>query len=322
MQVSRVIRFGLAVVTTLALLGGDAGFGRGARSAAGQELKNGVFDADLNGVNIHYAVHGSGPVVMVLPNSWGLTHSGLRALFQPLEKGFTWIYFDPRGMGGSSPAETDEDLSMATVRADLEALRQYLKLGRTNVLGWSNGGMNLLLFAAEHPESMAKAVIVHATANFTPDDLKRIQAEHPNLTQLFGKHFGEMLHEDLTAEQKNQKQKEFVIEQWFPLLFADPAKGRELLRALYKDTDLSWRHYLYSNQVDGKGFDARPSLPKITCPSLVIAGRHDFAPPERVKEIHDLIPDSEFVVFEKSGHFSPVEEPERFAQVLIAFLKR
>ncbi len=317
MMCLRSLAFGFALLATLLVSGA-------AQPSPGHEesLENGVFDANLGGVSIHYAIHGSGPVIMVLPNSWGLTHSGLRALFQPLESVFTWVYFDPRGMGGSSPAETDTDLSMATIRSDLEALRRHLKLGKTNVLGWSNGGMNLMLFAAENPGSMAAAIIVHSSANFTPEDLKRIQSEHPDLTQLFGEHFRGMSDEGLTEEQRNKKQKEFVIEQWFPILFADPVQGREKLRVLYKDADFSWRHYRYSNQVDGKDFDARPELPKITCPTLIIAGRHDLTPPERVKVIHDLIPNSEFVVFEKSGHFSPVEEPERFAQVVTAFLKR
>ena len=49
-------------------------------------LENGSFTVELNGFPIHYEVHGQGPVLMTVPNSWGLTLAGLRALYRPLEE--------------------------------------------------------------------------------------------------------------------------------------------------------------------------------------------------------------------------------------------
>jgi pimeloyl-ACP methyl ester carboxylesterase len=43
---------------------------------------------------------------MTVPNSWGLTLEGLRAMYRPLEGHLTIVYFDPRGMGGSTPARS------------------------------------------------------------------------------------------------------------------------------------------------------------------------------------------------------------------------
>jgi hypothetical protein len=43
-----------------------------APSAAGG-LANGSFTAELNGFRVHYEVHGQGPVLMALTNSWGLS---------------------------------------------------------------------------------------------------------------------------------------------------------------------------------------------------------------------------------------------------------
>jgi hypothetical protein len=64
-------------------------------------LDNGSFSAELGGCAIHYEVHGQGPVVMAVPNSWGLSLDGLRGLYRRLEDDLTMVYFDPRGMGGS-----------------------------------------------------------------------------------------------------------------------------------------------------------------------------------------------------------------------------
>ena len=52
----------------------------------------------------------------------------------------------------------------------------------------------------------------------------------------------------------------------------------------------------------------------------MIAGAHDLLPPSRVRVLADGIPGSRFVVFERSGHFAPVEEPEAFRQAVFEFL--
>jgi 3-oxoadipate enol-lactonase len=54
--------------------------------------------------------------------------------------------------------------------------------------------------------------------------------------------------------------------------------------------------------------------------SLVIAGRHDLLPPEYIRPLADGLPDAQFVVFEGSGHFAPLEEPDAFRNAVFAFL--
>ncbi len=102
-------------------------------------LANGAFTAELNGFRIHYEVHGQGPVLMTVPNSWGLSHQALRAMYRPLEEKLTLVYFDPRGMGASGPVREDADRGMEAVRADFQALREHLKLQRVGAIGWSTG---------------------------------------------------------------------------------------------------------------------------------------------------------------------------------------
>ena len=42
---------------------------------------------------------------------------------------------------------------------------------------------------------------------------------------------------------------------------------------------------------------------------------------DRVKEVADGIPDATFVLFENSGHFAPVEEPDAFVATVLEFLE-
>ena len=282
-------------------------------------LANGSFTADLNGFRIHYEVHGQGPVLMALTNSWGLSLEALRAMYRPLEEKLTLVYFDPRGMGGSGPVREESDRGLAAVRADFQALRAHLKLEKVNAIGWSNGAINLIWLAHEHPETLSSAIFVHGMASLGPEDMKAMQAEHPELMKSYGALMAAVSKPGLSAAEQTALQRKMWLEDYFPTLCADPVKGRTLVAEVFADAQLSWPHAAYTNK-ELPTFDTRGWLAAIPVRSLVIAGAHDMLPPERVKVLADGLPRAEFVVFEKSGHFSPVEEPEGFKAAVYAFL--
>jgi pimeloyl-ACP methyl ester carboxylesterase len=282
-------------------------------------LANGSFTADLNGFRIHYEVHGQGPVLMALTNSWGLSHEALRAMYRPLEEKLTLVYFDPRGMGQSGPAREDSDRGLAAVRADLLALRAHLKLGKVNVIGWSNGAINLIWLAHEHPEALASAIFLHGMASMTAEDNKDIEAKHPELVRKYGALLAAVSKPGLSVAEQNALQRKMWLDDYFPVLFADRERGKALVAEVFKDAQLSWPHAEYANE-EMPAFDARDKLAAIPVRSLVIAGAHDMLPPERVKGLADGLPNAQFVVFGKSGHFAPVEEPEGFEAAVYGFL--
>jgi proline iminopeptidase len=52
-------------------------------------------------------------------------------------------------------------------------------------------------------------------------------------------------------------------------------------------------------------------------------GRDDFiCPPSQAKIMRERMPNSELVVFEQSGHFAHVEEPEAFFDAVRGWLRR
>ena len=66
----------------------------------------------------------------------------------------------------------------------------------------------------------------------------------------------------------------------------------------------------------------RDRLPEIACPTLVVWGAHDPVVPLRhAFEYDGLIPDARAVVFRRTGHAPMLEQPERFNDVLLAFLR-
>ena len=70
-------------------------------------------------------------------------------------------------------------------------------------------------------------------------------------------------------------------------------------------------------------WDLTPRLGEIFAPTLIVVGKDDFiCPPSQAKIMHEGIPNSELVVFESSGHFTHVEEPEAFFDTVRGWLGR
>jgi len=57
-------------------------------------------------------------------------------------------------------------------------------------------------------------------------------------------------------------------------------------------------------------------------PTLVVVGRHDqITPVEFSEEIAKGIPGAKFEIFEHSGHNPPGDEPEKFQETVLEFLR-
>jgi pimeloyl-ACP methyl ester carboxylesterase len=123
----------------------------------------------------------------------------------------------------------------------------------------------------------------------------------------------------LSPAEQTALQRKMWLEDYFPALCADPVEGKALVARVFGEAQLSWPHAEYANE-ETPAFDARDELAAIPVRSLVIAGAHDMLPPSRVKVLADGLPRAEFVTFERSGHFSPVEEPEAFKAAVYGFL--
>jgi len=66
----------------------------------------------------------------------------------------------------------------------------------------------------------------------------------------------------------------------------------------------------------------RPHLHKIAVPTLVIVGRHDFITNVAMaEEIVKHIPNARLEIFEDSGHYAFVEEPEKFYRMIKEFVE-
>ena len=68
--------------------------------------------------------------------------------------------------------------------------------------------------------------------------------------------------------------------------------------------------------------DIRPSLSRVTCPTLLLWGERDYlVPPAHGDELMDALPDARLVRLAGAGHVPMEERPEAFNAALLAFLR-
>jgi pimeloyl-ACP methyl ester carboxylesterase len=129
----------------------------------GNNPKAGHF-AHINGIELYYEVYGTGePLVMLHGNGGSI--NAFRNQIPFFEKYYQVIAIDSRlqGRSGGSP----DTLSYDMMAADFCALLDYLKVGPTYVLGWSDGGIDGLMMAMKCPEHLKKLAV--SGANTVPD---------------------------------------------------------------------------------------------------------------------------------------------------------
>lgn len=279
-------------------------------------VKPGEFDAVLNGIRIHYTIRGKGPALMAIYGGPGLDARGFDDLAH-IDQFVTLIIIHPRGSGLSDPAPSDDDYRLPLYASDVEALRKHLGLEKPIVLGFSHGGMIALQYAIMYPDSLSKLILLDTTAynvDLDIDEAVQKYRDRPWFDRAYAMLSKDYkTDEDLTAVW-NERVKFYFKE------FDDRAAE------YHKRTNSLQVHIaplMYFINKEAPTMDLRHQLVLITVPTLVIVGRHDIVMPLPMsEEITRLIPRATLEIFEGSGHFSFIEEPEKFYKTVKEFVQR
>ncbi|KAK0708686.1 Alpha/Beta hydrolase protein [Lasiosphaeris hirsuta] len=226
--------------------------------------------------------------------------------------GFCVTTFDMRGHGDSEEPEFGYRISR--LAADLNDVLEQLDLKKVSIIGHSMGCSVAWAWWDQYPETrkrVAKLVLVDQPA-ITVRDLKWTDEQAAQVSAIFTPNAIFELADDIAA-------------QLAPLV-------KSMFTAAVSDSDLEW--VLAQNRkmsdahsgtllIDHALADWRDVLPRITVPTLVLAGEVSVFPPAGVAWIATQIPGAKsytFTAAEKGSHFSFWENPERFNSVVKHFL--
>lgn len=205
------------------------------------------------------------------------------------------------GFAGTKP------LPEMTFPALAAALREALDargIGRATLVGHSMGGMLAQEFVATWPDRVAKLVLYATTPAFGGRD--------PAFAEAF-------LQARLGPLQGGRSMAEAAPEM-LAGMFAGDADPQAMPRAAAAIAAIPEPVYRETVRCLTT-FDRRADLPRITVPTLLIAGERDQAAPlKTMQRMAEAIPGARLVVIPGAGHLLHLERPAAFRTALMPFL--
>ncbi|MCX8086362.1 MAG: alpha/beta fold hydrolase [Rhodocyclaceae bacterium] len=253
-----------------------------------------------NGIDIHYELSGSGPVV-TLVHSLATDLSLWDELAGELARHFTVLRFDARGHGKTSAPAGPYAWPM--LLADLVGLLDALAIERTHFVGLSMGGMLGQYFALTQSARLERLVLV-STASRTPPEAQPLWDERIRIARAQG----------MAAHV------EATLGRWFtaPYRAAHPevmARIGALIAATPVEGYAGWGEAI-------KTLDLTDRLAAITAPTLVVCGADDPGTPPAVNQtIAEAIAGARLEILPNASHQLVIEQAEAFQRLLIDFLR-
>ena len=243
--------------------------------------------------SIYYEVHGDG-TALVLAHGMGGNHASWFNQVPFFSRWFKVVTFDHRGFGNSRDLEGGADRSRFA--DDLKDLFDELGIANAVLVAQSMGGGTCASFAVRHPEKVSALVLADTLVGLTiPESLgPRMDAVRsatsglPQLDRVLSKEF---------------REREPVSTHLYTQLNSFNGRARESLRGGLPGLSVD---QLAANRI----------------PILFLVGSKDILfPPDLVKAVHQLIPNSEYREIADSGHSVYFEKPREFNEAILEFLK-
>lgn len=272
----------------------------------------------VNGNDLYFKVEGQGEPILVIHGGPGMNMEYIEPLMYELAKKNKLIFFDPRSTGKSAiPGDTLGAMHQYMVN-DIEAIRKAFGLNKINILGHSWGAKIALLYALKYPDNIKSLVLTNAIPlSHEYDSLQTIyydrQSKKPDLQEkrmeIISRHISRI---------EIQQRLAFMYSLYN---FNDIDKIQLTYPDNYADAQISlFRGLSY----DYKKYDINlyPHISKIKAPAIVIHGDADGLSLTASEKLAGSLGNAKLIRFDKSGHFPFMEEPEKFAQTVNAFIAK
>ena len=271
--------------------------------------------ADLDGVRLHYAEMGSGPLVLLLhgfPQCW----YAWRYVMPRLAQHFHVVAPDMRGYNESSKPIGVSAYNIEKVSADIVGLIDALGEEKAHIVGHDWGGSIAWYMGAHHADRINRLAIINAP--------------HPAAFQRELRHSRQALRSWYVLA----FQLPVIAEAWVRLTLRRSLSSSAPTPGAFNDEALD----VYENAVSQPGAattmlnyyraavrQAPALMPQatrpISLPTLLIWGMKDFAlVPELTEGLEPYVPNLRIERVESSGHWVPEEKPHVVADALVDFL--
>ncbi|ESX05883.1 alpha/beta hydrolase [Mesorhizobium sp. LSJC268A00] len=236
--------------------------------------------APVNGIQMYYAVFGAGDPILLIHG--GLGHGDIWASqVATMSKTHKVIIADSRGHGRST--RTEQAYGYDLMASDYLALLDYLKIDKTALVGWSDGGIIGIDIALHHPERLTR--LFAQAANVTTDGV-----DPGVLTNKTFAAYIDRSGRDYKKLSKTPDQYDAFVAQISHMWESEPAWTKE-------------------------------QLGKITTPTAIVAGDHDEAiKREHTEYMASVIPGAKLIILPNASHFAMLQAPDEYSHAALDFI--
>lgn len=289
----------------------------------------------VNGTKLWTVSFGEGEPLFFIAGGPGNNHYGLRR-FDSLSTTNTLVYYDAFGRGKSDTAKVVTEYSLERDIEDLEGLRKVMGFDKINILGHSYGGVVAQGYAIKYPQNVSHLIIANSFHSYLmwqencDNSNHEIKENYPEIWEELmkirkqGAVSSDMVHQEIYGRvpygflyaynPENFSQRDGNPKPGGRKPYPNPLNAKLYYQMVGRDGD-----FLVTNDIGT--FDYRKQLKNLKMPILIYGGRYDrVAVPRMMVEYKLYCPQSEFVMFEKSGHNPQVEEPSKLFEVIREFL--
>jgi proline iminopeptidase len=271
--------------------------------------------AHVNGYDLYYRELGTDkgvPPVILVHGGPGHSSLSFKDGFDFLAKQTRVIFYDQRGSGNSQIKPNPKDYTIEQLMEELEALRRdVVKAGKIILVGHSFGSALVQRYAIKYPQHVEKMVIVGG-----------IRINNGTSNRFIWKWFGGLLYSTALGFPPADPQ---TADEWFTKSSEKDNPNRlfnktntHLLENTGTLSFAPWREISFSLV----GYDYKKELSQLQVPTLFIYGIADspYTGKPVADELCTTIPNCQSAEFTQSGHWSFLEEPEKFQEVMNDFL--
>lgn len=277
------------------------------------------------GGNVWYQIVGTGDAVplLVLHGGPGLGCDYLEPL-AALASDHPVVFFDQLGCGKS---DQPGDVSLWRIGRYVEevaAVRKALDLGRIHLFGHSWGGWLAIEYMLRKPSGIVSLILASTSAS-----LRQFARETAHLKSLLPQEIQDTLNRcDAVDDTHSSEYQEAMMAFYTRHVCRLNTWPEPLMRSLKNITgnpvpyEETIGPNLFTIAGNLKDWDRTNQIGEITVPTLITCGRYDEIGPACATTLHDIVPNSEMHVFERSSHMSHLEETELYLQGVSSFLRK
>ena len=281
-----------------------------------------------DGAQLFYRTVGDGPDTIVAVHGGPGLHMGTLVSFEPLAAGGTVIFFDQRGGGRSSLPQHAQQVTAGLHVSDLDAVLRHFRIERATLLGHSWGALLVGLYAGEHPQRVARLILVGPMPVRAVPYAREYAAKLPSLLGADSTRFRALYSAWDTTSGPHALCRELV-----PITMR--AGGAVDTAAIGRVTGgvcstsipseafrIGWTRTPLWTLTSLGIWDLRQRLRSSAAEALVVRGSRDPYSETATKEWATALPNARFLTISGTGHYPFAEDPVAFAGIVREFLGR